>query len=195
MNFLSNWLAKITKKGSEELSFPIQQFEMNGRIGDAYTAAPYGMHSNLPEGQPALNISPDGTILMGIDPVGRIKVESGEVVFYHPVTKSKIHFKNNKDIDIETETDINATCDNANITAKTKATVTAPDIDLTGNVNITGTLDVSGVSTFAANIVAQANVAVTGALTQGGKDVGKDHNHTQGNDSGGNVEQNTGGVV
>lgn len=195
MRFLSNWLAYITKKGDESKSFPIQQFEMNGRVGDAYVVSPYGVHANLPEGQPALNMSPDGTILMGIDPVGRIKVEAGEVVFYHPITKSKIHFKNNKDIDIETETDINATCDNANITAATKATVTAPDIDLIGNVNIVGTLDVSGVSTFAANIIAQANVAVTGVLSQGGKDVGKDHNHSQGNDSGGNSEVDTGGVV
>jgi len=168
---------------------------MNGRTGDAYIAAPYGMHYNLPVNQEALNISPDGTILMGIDPVGRIKVEAGEVVFYHPKTKSKIHFKNNKDIDIETETDINATCDNANINAATMATITAPDIKLDGNVEITGTLLVTGIATFVANIIAQAAVAVTGALTQGGKDVGKDHTHSQGNDSGGNSEVDTGGVV
>ncbi len=106
-----------------------------------------------------------------------------------------ITLKASGDLDIHADNDINATCDNINVTATTKATVTAPDIDLTGDVNITGALDVSGISTFAANIVAQANVAVTGALTQDGKDVGKNHNHTQGNDSGGNTEQNTGGVV
>lgn len=175
MNFLSNWLAKITKKSDESLSFPIQQFEINGRIGDAYIVSPYGMHANLSEGQPALNLSPDGTILMGIDPVGRIKVESGEVVFYHPKTKSKIHFKNNKNIDIETETDINiqckninanvsenidaivggdinanvtgdiiASCVNLNATATTKATVTAPNIELIGNVTINGNLVATG---------------------------------------------------
>jgi len=195
MRSLSNWSAQITKVGDESKSYPIQQFTMNGRTGDAYIAAPYGMHYNLPVNQEALNISPDGTILMGIDPVGRIKVEAGEVVFYHPKTKSKIHFKNNKDIDIETETDINATCDNANINAATMATITAPDIKLDGNVEITGTLLVTGIATFVANIIAQAAVAVTGALTQGGKDVGKDHTHSQGNDSGGNSEVDTGGVV
>jgi len=195
MRSLGNWSAQITKVGDESKSYPIQQFTMNGRTGDAYIAAPYGMHYNLPVNQEALNISPDGTILMGIDPVGRIKVEAGEVVFYHPKTKSKIHFKNNKDIDIETETDINATCDNANINAATMATITAPDIKLDGNVEITGTLLVTGIATFVANIIAQAAVAVTGALTQGGKDVGKDHTHSQGNDSGGNSEVDTGGVV
>ena len=183
MNFLSNWLAKITKKGDESKSFPIQQFEMNGRVGDAYVVSPYGVHANLPEGQPALNMSPDGTILMGIDPVGRIKVEAGEVVFYHPITKSKIHFKNNKDIDIETETDINATCDNINVTATTKATVTAPDIALIGNVAITGDLSVSG------------STALSSTVTSGGKDISDTHGHTQANDSGGNTEANTGGVV
>ena len=198
MNFLSNWLAKITKKGSEELSLPIQQFEMNGRVGDAYIVSPYGVHANLPVNQPALNVSPDGTILMGIDPIGRIKVESGEVVFYHPITKSKIHFKNNHDIDVETEADINAqcknlnviasedinaTCDNINVTAATKATVTAPDIALIGNVAITGDLSVSG------------STALSATVTSNGKDISDSHGHTQGPDSAADTQQNTGGVV
>jgi len=183
MNFLSNWLAKITKKGDESLSFPIQQFEMNGRVGDAYIVSPYGMHANLPEGQPALNMSPDGTILMGIDPIGRIKAEEGEVVFYHPVTKSKIHFKNNKDIDIETENDINAVCDNINVTAATKATVMAPESEFIGNVKITGNLDVTGSTTLSATV------------TSNGKDISDTHGHAQANDSGGNSEANISGVL
>lgn len=183
MNFLSNWLAKITKSGSEDLSFPIQQFEMNGRTGDAYVVSPYGMHANLPANQSALNLSPDGTILMGIDPIGRIKVEAGEVVFYHPITKSKIHFKNNNDIDIETETDINATCDNINVIAATKATVTAPESEFIGNVTITGNLTVTGAT------------ALSATVTSNSKDISDTHSHTQANDSGGNIEANTGGVV
>lgn len=103
--------------------------------------------------------------------------------------------KANGNLDAHADGDINATCDNANITADTKATVTAPDIELIGAVQITGTLDVSGVSTFAANIIAQADVAVTGILSQGGTDVGKNHAHPQGNDSGGATEQDTGGVL
>lgn len=138
MNFLSNWLAKITKKGDESLSFPIQQFEMNGRIGDAYIVFPYGMHANLPEGQPALNMSPDGTILMGIDPIGRIKVEAGEVVFYHPGTKSNIHFKNNNDIDIETSANINATANTINLNGVI--------IDAGGNIVTSGTINADDVT-------------------------------------------------
>ena len=168
MNFLSNWLAKITKGGDEEGSFPIQQFEMNERVGDAYIASPYGVHANLPENQPALNISPDGTILMGIDPVGRIKVEAGEVVFYHPITKSKIHFKNNKDIDIESETDINAQCKNinANVSENIIATVDG-DIDATvgGDLNAAVTGDIVA-SCVNLNATATTKVTVTAPNTE-----------------------------
>ncbi len=180
---LGSWSAVITKPGNESGSLPIQQFEMNGRFGDAYIAAPYGMHYNLPVNQSALNISPDGTILMGIDPVGRIKVEAGEVVFYHPGTKSKIHFKNNSDIDIETEADINATCNNINVIAATKATVTAPESEFIGNVTITGDLTVTGATTLSATV------------TSNGKDISDTHGHTQGIDSDGDTQQNISGVT
>lgn len=153
MNFLSNWLAKITKGGDEKLSFPIQQFEMNGRIGDSYIVSPYGVHANLPENQPAINVSPDGTILMGIDPIGRIKVEAGEVVFYHPITKSKIHFKNNHDIDVETEADVNIQCKNINASVSEdinaivggdlNATVTGDIVASCDNLNATATTKVT----------------------------------------------------
>ena len=167
MNFLGNWLAKITKKGNETGSFPIQQFEMNGRIGDAYVVSPYGMHANLPANQPALNMSPDGTILMGIDPIGRIKVESGEVVFYHPVTKSKTHYKNDGDIDI-----------------------TAPNVNYSGNVNIAGNLTVAGHTTL--NTLEVTGLGeFNGGIESNGTSIDDSHAHS-GVISG---PSNTGGVV
>lgn len=210
MNFLSNWLAYITKKGDESKSFPIQQFKMNDRTGDSYICAPYGMHSNLPVDQPALNMSPDGTILMGIDPVGRIKVEEGEVVFYHPITKSKIHFKNNHDIDVETETDVNVQCKNINANVSENiVAVVAGDINatVTGDINaiVTGDIvascaNLNATASTKATITAPdialiGNVAITGLFTVNGKNVDENHGHTQANDSGGNTEANTGGVV
>lgn len=91
--------------------------------------------------------------------------------------------------------DLDGDCVNANITATTKITATAPDIKLDGNVEITGTLSVAGIATFLAGVIAQTTLAVTGVLTQGGKDVGKDHKHPQGNDSAGNTQQDTGAVL
>jgi phage baseplate assembly protein gpV len=160
---------------------------------------PYGSHANVPEDFMAvlfqLSAQEQNRVVLPISIFERPHpIGSGEVVYYHPVTGSQIHFKNNGDIDVTTKANVNVSCDNANVTCLTKATVTAPNIDLIGNVSITGTLDVGGVSNFAANVIAQANVAVSGALTQGGTDVGKNHGHSQGSDSRGDAQVNTGGV-
>jgi len=114
------------------------------------------MHANLPEGQPALNMSPDGTILMGIDPIGRIKVEAGEVVFYHPKTKSNIHFKNNNDIDIETSGNINASANTINLNGVV--------IDSSGNIVTPGTLNADDVT--ATNQDVTLSTHLTSALNQ-----------------------------
>ena len=98
------------------------------------------------------------------------------------------------DINAHADGNINATCVNANVTATSAVTVIAPDIQLTGDVNITGKLDVSSITTLAGAVLASSTLAVTGALTQGGTDIGKNHTHSQDNDSGGNTEQDTGGV-
>lgn len=201
-------LCRISKNGSDAQQFPVQQVEYLEKVGDSFMAMPYGVHANIPEGFLGILLSANeqNRMVLPLSSKERIKsLASGEVVFFHPVTKSKIHFKNNGDIDIETEADVNVQCENANINASaditancvnasvnasTKAEVIAPAIDLTGDVNITGTLDVSGISTFAANVVASADVTVTGALKQGGKDVGATHVHPAGTPPG-----NTGAVV
>lgn len=48
------------------------------------------------------------------------------------------------DVNVTAIGDINGTCVNANITASTKATVTAPETEITGNVTIGGDLSVGG---------------------------------------------------
>jgi len=63
-------------------------------------------------------------------------------------------------------------------------------IDATGNINCPGTI-------VATTSVSAPTIAATGAggsLTVAGKEM-KGHTHTQGNDSAGNTEQNTGGPV
>lgn len=193
-------LCRFSKNESDNGNAPLQQVEYLGKAVDAIVVMPYGSHANIPEDFMAvllqLSTQEQNRVVLPLSLVERPHpIESGEVVYYHPITGSKIHFKNNGDIDITTEANVNVNCDNANVTCLTKATVTAPNIDLTGDVNITGTLDVSGISTFASNVVAGADVAVTGALSQGGTDVGKDHGHSQDPDSAGNTQVDTDGVV
>lgn len=185
-------LCRFSKRESDTGQFPIQQVEYLEKTGDSFVVLPYGMHANIPADFLGLLLSAkeQDRFVIPLSSKERVHpVASGELVLFHPVTGSKVHFKNNGDIDIETAADINATCNNINVSAAAKATVTAPDIALIGDVAITGTLSISDA------VTAASSVAVAGALTQGGKDVGKDHTHSQGNDSGGNTEQNTGGVV
>lgn len=111
--------AKITKKSDEANEYPIQQATYLGRVADFFTLFPYGMHANLPKDQLGLIIDEQGRVIIGVSAVGRIKVEEGEVVFFHPQTKSKIHFKNSGNIAIETAADVDVSADNVNIDAST----------------------------------------------------------------------------
>jgi len=127
---------------------------------------PYGMHANLPVDALVTLFSVNGQEqnLAGIGevPEKRIKnLESGEVVFFHPATKTKIHFKNDDDLDIEVGTgNVNLTANNVNIDAvQTNLGVGGPDIARVGDtveVNVgsgssagtwTGTITTGGVNT------------------------------------------------
>lgn len=194
-------LCRFSKKETDATQFPIQQVEYLEKAGDSFVVLPYGVHANIPEDFLGLLLSAQeqNRFVMPLSSKERIHpVESGEVVFFHPVTKSKIHFKNNGDIDIETEADINvicananitasedinAICDNINVTAATKATVTAPESEFVGNVTISGDLTVTGATTLSDEV------------TSNGKDISDTHTHPQGPDSDSNTQQNTGGVV
>lgn len=194
-------LCSFSKDEKDSKQFHQQQVGYMEKVGDALVVMPYGTHANVPQDYLGLLLSANeqSKFVIPLSSKERVKpVESGEVVFFHPVTKSKVHFKNNGDIDIETDADVNvickdinatcsninatasanitATCVQASVTASAKADVTAPLIELTGAVTITGPLTVTGPSTLAA--VAAASVAVTGLLTQGGTSIGKTHTHS-----------------
>lgn len=142
--------AMITRKGSEEGQYPIQQATYLGRVSDFFILFPYGMHANLPVDQLGLLIDNKGRVFMGTSAIGRITVEQGEVVFYHPQTKSKFHFKNNGDVDLNTVSEdegavqgnININTKNVSITSSEKVTLNSTgDVDVTtsGDANVTAT--------------------------------------------------------
>lgn len=152
--------AKITRKGNETGQYPIQQATYLGRVSDFFVLFPYGMHANLPVDQLGLLIDRQGRVFMGTSAIGRITVEEGEVVFYHPKTKSKTHYKNNGDIDIDTlaekEGSLNINAKNVSIVASGdvdvestgNTTLTAPTVAIVGNLTVSGTIvsigDVTG---------------------------------------------------
>ena len=133
MSKLRNLWAKITRKGSEEGEYPIQQATYLERVTDVFLLFPYGMHANLPAGQLGLLLS--DKILIGTSAIGRITVEEGEVVFYHPGTKTKMHFKANGDLDIES----------ANVNIKATTVAVDGDLTVTGDVVVVGEVTGNGV--------------------------------------------------
>lgn len=158
--------AKITRKGSENGTYPIQQATYLGRVSDFITLFPYGMHANLPVGQLGLIVDSKGRIFMGTSAVGRIAVEEGEVVLYHPQTKSKIHFKSNADLDIDTTDasgNVNINTVEANLTASGDVNVKATNVNVDAVVNL-------GVGGAAIARVGDAVVVagVPGTITSGG---------------------------
>jgi phage baseplate assembly protein gpV len=100
-------------------------------------------------------------------------LKQGEVIFFHPKTKSFTHYKNNGDIDIEAKGNVNVKA--------TAVNVDTPTATFTGAVECVSlsceTLTVSG-------------AASVGSLTIGGAPY-TSHKHTNGTAGDGN----TGGVV
>lgn len=106
-----------------------------------------------------------------------------------------IKLKDNSDLDIISEGNVNATvtgdivatCENANITANTNIDLTSPTINLNGNTTIDGTLDVTGTTSA-------PTVAASNSLTVSGKEM-LTHTHTGSPTAPDGPVSNTGGPV
>lgn len=197
--------ATVTAAGSDDKDVAVQQVTYLGKTGDCEIVFPYGMHANLPEDAILLMYSvqanSENRAGIGGVPKERIKnLPEKEVVFFHPFTKSKIHFRNNSDIDIETNgnvnincinanvdcTDVNLTCDTAVANISATFDITCPTTTFTGNVIVNGLLNVSGIATLGGLVstgiaggpaTIAGGLAVTGTMISNGKNVSDSHNH------------------
>jgi phage gp45-like len=195
MTLLQNLIkyARVVMGGKDDKTYPIQQVEYYGKAGNVFIVFPYGMHANLPEDSLlsifAANGNEQDRFGIGGLPNERIKnLPVGEVVFFHPITKSKVHFKNNGDVDVDTTKkngnvnincgtgnvvvnckDVDVNCDNAIVNASEKIDYTAPEINLNGIVNISGMLNALGGLDIP-----------TETITVQGIDLGPSHNHADG---------------
>lgn len=149
--------------GDDSADYPIQKISYLGKNSNCEVIFPYGMHANLSNDSLPVLLSISGNsenkVVFGGSPQNRIRnLEQDEVVFFHPITKSKIYFKNNGDIDIESTA-------NVNVSTTADVTINAANLNITGNVNITGDLDTDG------------NVSSTGTVTNNTVNIGSTHNH------------------
>jgi len=187
ITFLRNLIkmATVDMASSDDGELPIQQILHNGKTTQAFILFPYGIHANLPPRAllTTFNIfgNEQNKVAMGGLPQERIKeLKEGEVVFFHPLTKSKIHFKENGDIDIESIKDLNLLTKNVNgqhenvdlatknitINADGTIEISANELNLTANLNVTG------------------DTVFAGKVTANGKRIDETHTHLAGSPPG-----------
>lgn len=127
MNIIKNFLrwARISKAGDDSQQLPVQQTDYLGKVADSVILFPYGYHANLTPDSLVALFSVQGQnenrVAIGYDPVGRPKLESGEIAIFHPGSGSLIK-----------------------LSADGTISITAPEIELKGNVTIAGDLTVQG---------------------------------------------------
>ena len=152
-------VCRISNTGVDSDQYPVQQVSYLGKAVASFIAMPYGSHANLPVNELGIllqiSTQEQNRAVIPLSPKRRPKgLAPGEVVYYHPITGSKIHFRNNGDID-----------------------VTAPNTNLAGNVTISGNLNVAGNSTLnTVQVSGQADF--NGGIFANGVDIGETHAHS-----------------
>jgi len=195
----------ITLAGDDAGDYPVQQITYLGKATECEMISPYGLHANLPVGVTLLTTwsvqgQEDNRVGMGYTPKLRPKeLPEGELVLYHPLTGSKIHYKNNGDIDIDVtgdngdlnvtiKKDLNITVNgnasinvvgnaavdidgDAAIDIDGTATVDCPTTNWTGDINLTGKLNING------DLEVSGSSTLSATVTSNGKDISDTHTH------------------
>lgn len=130
--------AKTTNTMVDTNLLPVQQASAIGNLNNYVMVAPYGYHYNAPVDTLCATIDNKKRVAMATSGITRIPVESGEVIYFHPITKTRIHMKNNGDVQIQDAGGTTFTLSNGKVTVK------ATNIELDGDVAITGNLNVDG---------------------------------------------------
>ena len=105
---LVRW-GKVTRASDESRQFPVQQVSYLGKAGNAMMLFPYGHHANIPPETLALLLSVQGSseakVALPTSAQERpVALVAGEVVVFHPGSKSRIHFLDSGDIEIKSDT-------------------------------------------------------------------------------------------
>lgn len=121
----------VTRAMDDSKRVPVVQVSYNERIADVEFFSPYGLFSSPPVGKKTLgicfNIGGDegNRVAMVTTPFNRFKKDSGEVIVGHPAAMTKMHFKNDGDVEIVVKKDLAIS-----VSGDAK-------IDCTGNVTLT----------------------------------------------------------
>lgn len=159
-------LAKITKPAADTSAEEYtQQVEYLGKVANTSMIFPYGHLANVPADSLSIMLSalgnPENRNSIAWDNKARPKLADGEVAVYHPQTDAFMIWRSNGDLDIQVG---NNGTSQVNITAST-VNLTADTTNVSGDLNVTGDLDVSGATSLTTNV------------TSNGIDIGNLHTH------------------
>ena len=152
-----NQLWGLITGADKKLKYPDQQARILGRVGNFTIIYPYGSHCDLPDNVLLFGVAEDAVIPVTVDRIDGI--EQGEPVYYHPVKRSYITFRNDGSIEIDTDAAVN-------IRAAGNVNITAPLTTINGDLTVTG------------------DTALAANVTSAGTDISNSHVHPE-NDSGG----------
>jgi hypothetical protein len=140
---LVRW-SSISTFSKDNQSFPLHQVTYMGKSADAVAWYPFGYHAN--PGKDALclmfavDADPENRVMFPgspqdrIDPLLPTPLKEGEVLIFHPETKSFIHFLKDGTIDIDSKKDVNI-----RVIGNMLADVTGKaTIDATGTIELNG---------------------------------------------------------
>jgi len=135
-------LARTTSVANDSKQFPIQQVKGHTRQ-DVMVMFPYGIHASMSVDALVALLSVNGdesnSIAIGGWTEKRPKMEEGENCIFHPPTGTKIHFKADGTIEINTkgkDTTVNLK-GNLNVSGEIKAVgeITSGSVTLTGHTH------------------------------------------------------------
>ena len=160
--------------GSDSDIYPKGQAGYSGKVTEFNRLLPYGLASLEPAGYFVLLLNSQGqeAVKFGIPSAmqNRLKgLSEGEVALFNSVTGVYVFIKADGTVEINADTLIDG------------------DLEVTGDVQIDGNLNVNG--TITAPIIQAAT-----SMSVNGKDL-EAHTHSQANDSDGDSEQDTSGML
>lgn len=180
--------------------YPQQQGAALERVGNFVIMYPYGMYCDLPDDALLRVLAPG--VAVPVTVARPSDASRNEPTIFHPDTNSRIIFRANGEIDIETDGKypVNINCSQANVTASGDiqataggaASISASSITLDGDdVTITATAFTVNAPLSLFNGATTATGLVSGSDLSAGGVSYKLHTHSQGNDSRGDAEVET----
>ena len=164
-------LGRVSNTNSDNNNYPFNQFSYLGKAKDIVCIYPYGFSANAPLNNLGILFNfgqEEKTLGLPISGTDRIKgLKPGEIVIGNWETKSFVKFKEDKSIEIVSLEDLDVTVSGnvnitvsgtANITSTGNTNITAPLVDITGDLEVSGTIDSGSTITSGTDIVATTSV-------------------------------------